>query len=142
MPSNESADPTVQEADQRAARAKASLLSRVELLKHKLTDTKQKLDLPAQIALHPLPAVGIAFALGVLAGLRHTSPVRFREPGGRSLKHAAITALAAIGLRMVRDLAFDQLGLFAKQWWTARDGKAARPGHAPRMADAGRFQGR
>ena len=122
MTTNDLADPTVQEADRRAERAKASLLSRVELLKHKLSDARHKLDVPAQIARHPLPAVGIAFALGVAAGLRRTGSIgpigaaMGPEPG-RSLRSAAFSALAAFGLHIVREIALGQLGQVARQWW-------------------------
>jgi hypothetical protein len=138
MPSNETAAPTVQEADQRAERAKASLLSRVELLKHKFTDARHKVDVQAQVTKHPLPAIGIAFALGVIAGLQHTRPTapgKPEEPAGSSLKHAAIAALAAFGLRLVRNVALDQLGQVAKQWWTAREAKATPAVGDPRVAD-------
>jgi hypothetical protein len=136
MATNDLADQTVREAEQRAERAKASLLSRVELLKHKLTDARQKLDLRAQIARHPLPAVGIAFALGAAAGLRRTGSTRAAMPvsSGRSLRSAAATALAAFGLHIVREIALGQLGQVARRWWAeAGSGSAAEAG-APRAA--------
>src|SRR4029079_2587193 len=68
MPTNDFVDPTVQEAEQRVERAKDALNSRVAALKDKLIDVKDKLDLPGQIANHPLPSVGIAFVLGMIAG--------------------------------------------------------------------------
>jgi len=121
MPTNEIADPTVQEADQRVERAKASLLSRVDVLKHKLSDAAHKLDLPAQIAKHPLPAIGLALTLGVFVGLRRTRPPALGEVAGTSFKDAAFAALTAVGLRILRGVALDQLGHAAKHWWTARD---------------------
>lgn len=119
MPTNEIA-PTVQEADQRVERAKASLLSRVEALKDKLSDARHTLDLPAQIAKHPLPAVGIAFTLGALVALQRTRPPAPVGPLGGSVKNAAFAALTALGLRILRNVALDELGQFAKQWWTGR----------------------
>src|SRR5512140_3681281 len=99
MATHEIAEPTAKEAEaeatQRAEHAKASLLARVELLKHKVTDAGHQLDPRAQIAKHPLPAVGIAFALGVLAGLMRTTSA---EPGRStefSLKNAAFAGLTA-----------------------------------------------
>ena len=137
MTTNDIADPAVQDAaqdaDRRAERAKASLLSRVELLKHKLTDAKQKLDVPAQIAKHPLPAVGIAFALGVAAALRRPS-VAMPAESGRSLRGAAFTALAAFGLHIVREVALGQLGHVAKQWWAEASGDPAAEAQADRPA--------
>lgn len=124
MPTNEIADPNVQEADQRALRAKASLLSRVELLKHKLTEARQQLDLPAQIAKHPLPAVGLAFALGALVGRwrRRSAP---EGPAPGSLRSAVFATLTAIGMRVVRDVALAQLGHTVRQWWSGRGDEPA-----------------
>ena len=129
MPTNDFVDPTVQEAEQRVERAKASLSSRVEALKDKLIDVRDKLDLPGQIANHPLPSVGIAFVLGMIAGRLRTA-----APPPRSLTSAAVSALAAFGLRLVRDAALVQLSHTAQEWW-ARHGERPAPevhaSHAP-----------
>jgi hypothetical protein len=117
MSANESPDPTVAEADRRVERAKASLLARVEVLKHKLGDARNQIDLRAQIAKHPLPAIGIAFGLGVFAAMRGGSRAEPREPGEHSLTGAALGALAAFGLRLARDFAIGELGQAAKRWW-------------------------
>ena len=134
MPSNDFADPTVQEADQRAERAKASLLSRVEILKDKLMDVRQRLDLRAQITKHPLPAVGIAFVLGGIAGRRRTSPAAPGEPARRSLTSAAFSALATFGLRIIRDAALVQLSHAAQQWWAEHGDEQATQEHEARTA--------
>lgn len=134
MATNDSADPTVQEADQRAERAKASLLSRIELLKHKLSDARHKLDLPAQITEHPLPAIGIAFALGMMAGLRRSPSAAIGASGG--VRHAAVAALTAFGLRLVRNIALGQLAEIARQWWSEQQA------HNERQALPARRSGR
>lgn len=129
MPTNDFVDPTVQEADQRAERAKASLISRATVLKDKLIDMRDKLDLPAQITKYPLPSVGIAFMLGMIAGRLRTSRA---APPPRSLTSAAFAALAGFGLRLVRDAAMVQLSHAAQQWWTEHDDQAASGEQAPR----------
>lgn len=119
MASEDAVDPTIAEADGRAERAKASLLERVELLKHRFSDAKHKLDVPSQIASHPWPAVGVAFALGVAAGFgRNSSPAS--EPGERTLRDVLLTAAVGLGMRVVRDAVLGQLADLAKQWVTER----------------------
>jgi Flp pilus assembly protein TadB len=139
MATNDSADSTVQEADRRAERAKASLLSRVELLKHRLTDAKHRLDPQTQIAKHPLPAVGIAFALGVVAALGRTRSATSGDAARHSLGGAALAGLAALGLRIVRELAMAQVGHVAKQWWTEHEGVSPAEPPGSRLADAEPF---
>jgi len=129
MPTNDFVDPTVKEADQRAERAKASLISRATVLKDKLIDARDKLDVPAQITKNPLPSVGIAFLLGMIAGRLRS---RRAAPPPRSLTGAAFAALAGFGLRLVRDAALVQLSHAAQQWWTEHDAPAASAGQAPR----------
>lgn len=137
MPANDPPESSIAEADRRVERAKASLLARVELLKHKIGDAKHQLDFKAQIANHPLPAIGIAFAIGALAAMsgRPSAPRAEHAPGERSLTGAALGALAAFGLRIARELAIGQLGNVAKQWWAAQDGSTAPAAPAARVAD-------
>jgi hypothetical protein len=132
-PSNDDVGPA-HEAELRAERAKASLLSRVETLKHKLdgakhmlSDAKEALDLPAQISKHALPAVGIAFALGVAAGLGRSRSASSGKGDG-IVRSALWSALAAVGMRALRELAIGQLGKVAKQWWDEQRNAAESPG--------------
>jgi hypothetical protein len=134
MPSHDSADSTAWEAEQRVERAKASLLARLELLKQKLTDVRDKVDLKAQIEKYPLPAVGIAFALGVLAGLRRTRAAA-TDRSAHPVASTAIAGLAAVGLRLLRELALSQLGGIAKQWWTERDAVSPREERGSHVRD-------
>jgi hypothetical protein len=132
MSIHDSVDLTVEEADRRVERAKASLLSRVELLKHKIAGAKERFDLPAQIARYPLPAVGVAFALGVAAGLRRgsvamTVPTAL-EPSARPWRDAALSALGALGLRLIRDIALVKLSQVARQWWVEHEQHSAATG--------------
>lgn len=136
MAANDSPDPSIAEADRRVERAKASLLARVEVLKHKLGDAKHQFDLKARIAKHPLPAIGIAFAIGALAAMHGTRRAEPREPGEHSLTKVGLSALAAFGLRMARDLAIAQLGNAAKQWWVEQGhGQADGEASASRVPD-------
>jgi|GEM_PF-3303043 len=140
MPANDPPESPVAEADRRVERAKASLLARVELLKHKYDDAKHQLDFKAQIAKHPLPAIGIAFAIGALAAMSggSSAPRAAQTPGERSLTGAALGALAAFGLRMAREIAIGQLGNAAKTWWATQNGlaqTAGRPSSSVRAAD-------
>lgn len=141
MAANDPVDPTVAEADRRVERAKASLLARVEVLKHKLGDVKHQVSAQAQIIKHPLPAIGIAFAVGALIALGGSRRAGPREAGeqalttlrkDRSLTKVALGALATFGLRMLRELAVAQLGNAAKQWWVEQ----GRTDGAPREAEA------
>lgn len=124
MSANDTPESPVAEAERRVERAKASLLARIELLKNKVGDAKHQLDFKAQIAKYPLPAIGIAFAVGAIAAMsgRPSAPRAARGPGEHSLTGAALGALAAFGLRMVRELAIGQLGNAAKQWWSTQGG--------------------
>jgi hypothetical protein len=110
-------DPVVAEADQRVERARASLRSRLELLERKFVDVRDQLDVPEHIRRHPWPAVGIALALGALAGRGgRRVATEIGAPTERSLSGTALTLLAGLGLRVVRELAIAQLGLTARRW--------------------------
>jgi len=130
-------DPSVQEADERATRAKESLLSRVEQLKHRFTEAKHRFDPQELIARHPIPAVGLAFALGVIAGLGRSRSV----PGEArsSLTGAALAGLATVGLRIVREAAMAQVGRAAHDWWSAREAASRTEAGGTRMPDAEPF---
>jgi hypothetical protein len=136
MPTQETADPTASDADRRVERAKASLLARVELLKHKLSDVKETFDVRAQIAKHALPAVGIAFALGAAAGLRRSRSAPDHEPTSHPLRSAAFAAVSAFGLRAVREVALAKLGDIVKQWWTEHGGEPQEDVMSPHDTDA------
>lgn len=119
MASEDAVDPIIAEADRRAERAKASLLERVDVLKHKITDARHMIDLPSQIASHPWPAVGVAFALGVAAGFGRKSAATAKA-SERTLRDVMLTAAVSLGLRVVRDAVLGQLSELARQWWVRR----------------------
>src|SRR5262244_706617 len=138
MPTHDAVDPSVEEADRRAERAKESLLSRVELLKERLAEARHRFDPTEQIARHPLPAVGLAFALGVISGLGSGRQAHGEAPRS-SLMGAALAGLAAVTLRIVRELAMAQLGNAAHDWWTARGGASSSEAHRSGTPDVEPF---
>jgi ElaB/YqjD/DUF883 family membrane-anchored ribosome-binding protein len=138
MPANDTQDSAAAEAERRVERAKASLLSRVDALKHKFGDARAQINLPAQIAKYPIPAIGVAFALGAFAALGGSRRSASQSSGEHSLTRAALATLAAFGLRIARELAIGQLGNVAKQWWNQRSDEVspreARTSRSPDLA--------
>jgi hypothetical protein len=135
MASHDFSDPAVAEADRRAERAKASLRARLATLEHRLGEVRDRVNIPAQIREHPLPAVAIALALGALAGRRSASAAA-SDGGGRSLGASALASLGALGLRVVRELAIIQLSRAARHWLGERD--APDEGVPDEIDDSGR----
>jgi len=116
MPSDMT-DPLLADAD----RARADLRSRIDQLRHKLDDLRDRIDLSGQVRRHPWPAVGIAFALGALAGF---GPRRI--PGAtpeRSFGSAALGALGTLALHVLRELALAQLSRMSSHWWSEHGGE-------------------
>lgn len=112
----------------------ATLRERAGALRDQLGDLRRQVDLEGRIRAHPLPAIGIALALGALIGAR-------RRPGGPTTDAAtdvatsaglggAITgALTAIALRLLKEAALGQLAGAANTWYGRRHGgPATRPG--------------
>lgn len=102
------------EADRIVEQAKESLMSRVEELGRRFKDAKNKFDVEAQIGAHPLPAIGIAFAIGAvvaLAGGRKHAP-----DAKRGLRGAVMAGVGALAMRMIKEIAFSQLAGAAKTW--------------------------
>jgi hypothetical protein len=109
-------DPAIADADRRVERAKASLRSRFEEIERRFVGVRDRLDVPEHIRRHPLPAVGIALALGALAGRGGTRRAAIDAPGERSLGGTAFALAATLALRIVRELAIAQLGITAKRY--------------------------
>ncbi|CAN5811462.1 hypothetical protein BH11MYX3_BH11MYX3_11480 [soil metagenome] len=111
----------VREADERAERAKDSLTDRIEELSRRFRGAKNMVDIEAQIAQHPWPAVGVALALGALAGLAggHGS----KEPAlDRSFGGALLAGVGAVALRVLKSYAFSKFADAAKGWVDERAG--------------------
>jgi hypothetical protein len=137
-------DPVVVEADRRVERAKASLRARIAVLERRLGDVRDRIDLPGQIRRHPLPAVGIAFALGALVGGRGrratARPALPAAPGSRprTFGGAALAIVSALGFQLLRELAVGQLMRTAERLLREHAGPLAERepehdlGHDPR----------
>lgn len=114
-------DPVVVEADRRVEQAKASLRARMAVLERRLGDVRDRIDLPAQIRRHPLPAVGIAFALGALVGGRgraapRAAPALPASP--RSVGSMALAIVSGLAFQILRELAIGQLRRTAERYWS------------------------
>ncbi|HEY0483838.1 MAG TPA: hypothetical protein VGD37_40240 [Kofleriaceae bacterium] len=135
-------DPYLADAGHEAERAEELLRARVEELKRKFDDVRARIDLSGEIHRHPWPAVGIAFAVGALAGVIRSGARTAAQP--RSFTRVALGAVGALGLHVVRELAVGQLGRVAKSWLLDQDGGApdAADGddvRAPRTANIAPF---
>jgi hypothetical protein len=122
-------DPVVVEADHRAEQAKASLRARMAVLERRLGDVRDRIDLPAQIRRHPLPAVGIAFALGALVGGRGRAAGRAASPAApalapkpRTLGGMAMAVVSGLAFQLLRDLAIGRLRRTAERYWSEHGG--------------------
>jgi len=117
---------TVAEADERAERAKVNLSSRIEEIGRRFKTVKNMGNIADHIVKHPLPAVGIALALGAFAGAaKHLS--RPGEDGERKLRHTVIAGAGALVLRLAKSYVLNELGESAKSWIDERTRAEADP---------------
>ena len=124
-------DPVVVEADRRVEQAKASLRARIAVLERRIGDVRDRIDLPEKVRRHPLPAVGIAFALGALVGGRGRAAGRDRPtpavpafaPRPRTLRSMAMTVVSGLAFELVRELAIGRLRRTAERWWSEHGGE-------------------
>jgi hypothetical protein len=100
--------------DRQIEDARASLVAHLGELGRRFRAARARLDLPAQVAAHPLASVGAAFALGALLGMRGRPR---REGGGVGLGRAAAGALGALAVRLAKDLAVRSAAEAARGWW-------------------------
>ncbi len=123
-PTNES---VAREADERVERAKDSLSDRLDELNRRFRGAKNMVDVEAQIVEHPWPAVGIALALGVFAGLAGGRGGRDADPGPeRTFGTAVVAGLGAVAFRMFKTYAFSKLADVAKGWIDERSGTSEK----------------
>lgn len=108
------------EDERKVERAKESLMARVDELGRRIKDARDKFDIKAHIAAHPLIAVGAAFALGALVGIPGGSRRSSAGPDDqvrRSVGAVVATGIAGIAIRIAKDFAVRQLAGVAKNWW-------------------------
>jgi hypothetical protein len=103
--------------DRQIADARASLVEHLGELGRRLKVARARFDIPAQIAAHPLVAVGAAFALGALLGLRGGGDPSEHEPGEGGLGRAVMAGLAALAVRAAKELAMRGATEAARSWW-------------------------
>lgn len=134
-------DPVVVEADRRVEQAKASLRARIAVLERRLGDVRDRIDLPEQVRRHPLPAVGIAFALGALVGGRGRAAGRATlaaapafAPRPRTLRSMALTVVSGLAFELVRELAIGRLRRTAERWWSEHGEELDEPASAHGLA--------
>jgi hypothetical protein len=108
--------------DRRVEEARESLIMRIEELGRRLREARNKLDIGAHIAAHPLAATGVAFAVGLLLGFRRSARKRADDDEAkRSLASALIAGLGAIGVRLAKDFALRKFSDTAFAWWEGDD---------------------
>ena len=128
-------DPVVVEADRRVEQAKASLRARIAVLERRLGDVRDRIDLPEQIRRHPLPAIGIAFALGALVGARGRAAGRAAPPLApvlvarpRTFGSMVLAIVSGLAFQVLRELAIGQLRRTAERYWSEPGESLDEPG--------------
>ena len=125
---------TTQDPDRRVEEARESLLAHAQELGRRIQAAKDKLDIKAHIAAHPMLAVGIAFAAGALLGFpgkgshaksKDSNAVPTKGEVKSGLLGAAMATLGSLAFQLAKSVAFHQLSGQAKTWWDANYGMQA-----------------
>jgi hypothetical protein len=99
--------------------------SRFTRIKDTLAEVPERIDLRGRITRHPLPAIGIAFGLGVIAGIVRTVIEPDRGPRLR-LGRAILVTAGAAALRIAREMTLWQIGDSARGWLDRNRGNVER----------------
>ena len=99
--------------------------SRFTRIKDTLAEVPERIDLRGRITRHPLPAIGIAFGLGIITGIVRTVLEPDRGPRLRLGRMLFVTAGAA-ALRIAREMALWQVGDSARDWLDRNRGSISR----------------
>lgn len=106
--------------------AREALVEHLGELNRRFRVARAQLDLPAHIAAHPLAAVGAAFAVGALLGLRASVRRRKGQNAQGGLGKAISAGIAALGLRLAKEMVMRGATEAARGWWLGRQ-QAADP---------------
>lgn len=142
---------TDQDSDRRVEEAKASLMAHADELGRRFKDAREKMDIPAKIAEHPMIAVGAAVALGAFLGLLgggarpkvvvKSAPALDSPEVKRGLMTMAGAALGSLVVQFAKDFAVRQLVNHASSWIDAdqRAATAATEAGASRVPETESF---
>jgi hypothetical protein len=135
-------DPTF-DPDRQIEDARASLVAHLGELGRRFKVARARLDVPAQIAAHPLVAVGAALAAGALLGLagggrraRARKPREPRAPNEGGLGRAVMAGLGALAIRAAKELALRGAAQAARSLWEQHEQASAsevRTSYDPHM---------
>lgn len=106
--------------------AREALVEHLGELNRRFRVARAQLDLPAHIAAHPLAAVGAAFAAGALLGLRASVKRHKGQDSEGGLGKAITAGIAALGLRLAKEMVMRGATEAARGWWLGRQ-QAASP---------------
>lgn len=112
--------------------------SRFTRIKNTIADVPDRIDLRGRIVRHPLPAIGIAFGLGVIAGIVRTVIEPDRGPRLR-LGRAILVTAGAAALRLAREAVLWQVGDSARTWLDRGRGISPTERQSSRMAEVEPF---
>lgn len=94
---------------------KDSVTSKIEELRTRLAGL-DRAAIEAKIIAHPLPAIGAAFALGVLVAIGTHKPKSAENEVKRGIGGAMVAGLGAVAVRLLKSYAISHLGDAAKNW--------------------------
>ncbi len=113
----------VDAAEDRVARARRALSSRIDELGRRVHRAQDVFDVRTQITKHVWPAIGIAAGLGALLGLIGHPSQRTTEE--RTLGATVLAGAGALGWKLLRTYALGQLADSARGWIDERDDRTA-----------------
>jgi hypothetical protein len=114
-------DPAVSSGASRVEELKATVTSKMDELRNRFSGLNRE-ELEAKIVANPWPAVGGAFALGLVIALGRGR----KEPKKRSLGGMVVAGVGAVAVRLLKSYAISQLGDAAKNWMAGDESPTER----------------